>query len=171
MMKRLACEICSSPIGEIQIVLDQETLVLVDFRDNAKRIGRLLGRRFGNHTMNPSPRKGLACRRLKGYFDGDWAAFDDLAWDTGGTTFQCSVWRVLCTIPRGEVISYHELAERVGNPRAIRAVASANANNPISIMIPCHRVIGKDGALRGYAGGLDRKAWLLNHEGARQGQF
>ncbi len=166
-MKRLTCEICSSPIGEIQIVLNQETLVLVDFRDNAKRIERLLERRFGNHTLDPSSRNGPAYRKLKEYFDGNRTVFDDMVWDTGGTTFQRSVWRVLCTIPLGEVISYHELAERVGNPKAIRAVANANANNPISIMIPCHRVIGKDGTLRGYAGGLDRKAWLLKHEEAR----
>lgn len=165
-MKQLTYEICGSPIGDIQAVLDRDTLVLVDFKDNRERIERLLVRRYGKHMLKSSSRNGLACKSLERYFRGDWTAFDDLAWETGGTAFQCAVWRVLRTIPRGEAISYHELARRVDRPRAIRAVANANANNPISIMIPCHRVIGKDGALRGYAGGVQRKAWLLKHEGA-----
>lgn len=165
MMKQLTYEVCDSPVGNVQAVLDQDVLVLIDFSENSERIRRLLERRFGNYALTASS-NGLVRQRLERYFEGDWTAFEGLVWETGGTSFQCSVWRALSNIPRGETLSYHELAERVGNPRAIRAAASANANNPIAIVIPCHRVIGKDGALRGYAGGVNRKEWLLKHEGA-----
>ena len=103
--------------------------------------------------------------RLKKYFAGDWDAFDSLPLLTGGTTFQQSVWASLQTIPVSETISYDQLAGAIENPKAVRAVASANARNPIAVIIPCHRVIGKDGSMRGYAGGIHRKAWLLEHEG------
>ena len=83
-----------------------------------------------------------------------------------GSDFQKTVWRELQNIPAGETRSYQEIAVRIGNPNAVRAVGLANSRNPISIAIPCHRVIGKDGTLTGYAGGLERKSWLLKHEGA-----
>ena len=84
----------------------------------------------------------------------------------GGTDFQRSVWDALRTIPAGETLSYAALAERVGRPTAVRAVGLANGTNPIAVIVPCHRVIGSDSSLTGYGGGLDRKRWLLEHEGA-----
>ena len=103
------------------------------------------------------------CRQLKAYFEGQLREFDVLL-SPEGTAFQKEVWQALLEIPFGKTVSYGEVAAGLGNPGAVRAVASANAQNPIWILIPCHRVVGADGDLRGYAGGLHRKKWLLNHE-------
>ncbi len=101
--------------------------------------------------------------QLKEYFEGTRKTFD-LKLNPEGTTFQKNVWEVLLTIPYGKTLSYLELSKRIGDVKAIRAVANANSKNPIWILIPCHRVIGSDGSLTGYAGGLHRKQWLLDHE-------
>ncbi len=101
--------------------------------------------------------------QLNEYFNGDLTTFN-VPMNLSGTDFQCSVWRQLSSIPYGETISYGELARRIGNPNASRAVGLANGRNPISIIIPCHRVIGANGSLTGYSGGLERKSWLLEHE-------
>ena len=101
--------------------------------------------------------------QLAAYFARDLKEFDvQLA--VSGTPFQQRVWAALATIPYGETWSYRELAEAVGNPKAVRAVGLANGRNPVSIVVPCHRVIGADGSLTGYGGGLERKSWLLDHE-------
>ena len=110
--------------------------------------------------------KGGAKRALTAYFAGEIGALDTLSVATGGTDFQRCVWAALRTIPTGETVSYGELARRIGNPKAVRAVGMANGANPIGIVVPCHRVIGSDGGLGGYGGGVERKAWLLKHEGA-----
>ncbi|MGH9080180.1 MAG: methylated-DNA--[protein]-cysteine S-methyltransferase [Acidimicrobiales bacterium] len=101
--------------------------------------------------------------QLDGYFTGELTRFD-VPLELSGTEFQRQVWSELQRIPYGETISYGELAHRVGNPAAVRAVGLANGRNPITIIVPCHRVIGADGSLTGYGGGLERKAWLLDHE-------
>jgi methylated-DNA-[protein]-cysteine S-methyltransferase len=101
---------------------------------------------------------------LAAYMDGELAALDSLAVSTGGTTFQKQVWRALREIPTGTTTSYGELAKRIGRPSAVRAVGLANGANPIGIVVPCHRVIGANGSLTGYAGGLQRKRWLIAHE-------
>jgi methylated-DNA-[protein]-cysteine S-methyltransferase len=106
-------------------------------------------------------------RALEEYFDGARSGFDDLALAPSGTPFQSQVWRALRDIPFGATESYGGLALRIRRPRAARAVGLANGRNPIAIVVPCHRVIGADGALTGYAGGVERKRWLLAHEGAR----
>lgn len=109
-----------------------------------------------------------ACNQLKAYFRGERTQFD-VPLLPEGTDFQKTVWKKLMEIPYGSTLSYGELAASLGNPGAVRAVASANAQNPIWILIPCHRVVGSDGTLKGYAGGLDRKKWLLDLEsGSRQ---
>jgi methylated-DNA-[protein]-cysteine S-methyltransferase len=107
--------------------------------------------------------------QLDAYFGGELEAFD-LPLAPTGTAFQLRVWEELQRIPFGETISYSELAERIGNPRTVRAVGLANGRNPISIIVPCHRVIGADGSLVGYGGGLDRKRWLLEHEAVVSGR-
>jgi methylated-DNA-[protein]-cysteine S-methyltransferase len=101
--------------------------------------------------------------QLDAYFAGEQRQFD-VPMALEGTEFQRRVWAGLCEIPYGETISYGELARRVGNPKASRAVGLANGRNPVAIIVPCHRVIGADGSLTGYGGGLDRKVWLLEHE-------
>ncbi len=109
---------------------------------------------------------GAAEEQLDAYFAGDLTAFD-LPLAPSGTPFQQRVWAALVEIPFGETTSYGVLAERLERPNAARAVGVANGRNPISIIIPCHRVIGSDGRLTGYGGGIDRKAWLLDHEAGR----
>ncbi|USH04199.1 methylated-DNA--[protein]-cysteine S-methyltransferase [Grimontia kaedaensis] len=103
--------------------------------------------------------------QLDRYFAGEAVEFD-VPLDLLGTAFQCEVWKALKSIPAGETLSYGELANQVGRPKASRAVGAANGQNPIAIIVPCHRVIGKNGKLTGYAGGLEAKAWLLKHEQA-----
>jgi methylated-DNA-[protein]-cysteine S-methyltransferase len=105
--------------------------------------------------------------QLNAYFAGELTDFE-IPMDLRGTDFQRRVWSELCGIPYGETISYGELARRVGNPKASRAVGLANGRNPIAIVVPCHRVIGADGSLTGYGGGLERKVWLLEHEASRR---
>lgn len=105
--------------------------------------------------------------KLAAYFDGHSPDFTSFSLDLHGTPFQLRVWQELRKVPYGTTISYRELARRVGSPKAFRAVGQANAVNPLPIIIPCHRVINADGALGGYSSGLDRKFWLLRHEGAR----
>jgi methylated-DNA-[protein]-cysteine S-methyltransferase len=107
-----------------------------------------------------------AKRELTAYFAGVPTDFADLALDPQGTPFQRRVWQELRRIPRGQAISYKELAQRIGNPKASRAVGQANGKNPLPLIIPCHRVIAADGGLGGYSSGLERKHWLLKHEGA-----
>jgi len=106
---------------------------------------------------------GPVTEQLSAYFAGELTGFD-LPMQMNGTEFQRRVWKGLSEIPYGETISYAELAHRVGNPKACRAVGLANGRNPIAIIVPCHRVIATNGALGGYGGGLDRKSWLLEHE-------
>ena len=164
-MKQLYSDIFDSPVGNILVIADADQLCYLDFEDNDERLDRLNSRRFGKFEITPKANVLNMQNRLEKYFNGDWDAFDGLNISTDGTSFQQQVWNSLRTIPAGDAISYDQLAGAIKNPKAVRAVASANARNPVAIIIPCHRVIGKDGSLRGYAGGLDRKAWLLNHEG------
>lgn len=103
------------------------------------------------------------CAQLQEYFDGSRRIFD-IPLAPEGSPFQQKVWKALMEIPYGKRISYMDLAKKLGDPKAVRAVAGANAKNPVWILIPCHRVVGTDGSLTGYAGGLHRKKWLLNHE-------
>ena len=106
---------------------------------------------------------------MQAYFAGELDAIENLPVETGGTAFQRQVWAALRQIPRGQTESYGELAARIGRPRAVRAVGLANGANPVGIVVPCHRVIGANGTMTGYGGGVDRKRWLLEHEGARLG--
>ena len=114
-------------------------------------------------TTEIPPELAQAADQLTEYFEGKRQIFD-LQLNPSGTSFQKKVWEALLDIPYGKTLSYMQLSKILGDPKAIRAVAAANGKNPIWIIIPCHRVIGSDGSLTGYAGGLHRKKWLLNHE-------
>ena len=116
-------------------------------------------------TVLPNAVTEQAIEQLKAYLAGDRTEFD-LKLAPVGTEFQAQVWTELQKIPYAALRSYSDIARNMGNPRAVRAVGAANGKNPIAIIVPCHRVIGADGQLTGYAGGLERKAWLLQHEGA-----
>ncbi|MDD9811168.1 MAG: methylated-DNA--[protein]-cysteine S-methyltransferase [Gammaproteobacteria bacterium] len=168
-MKTLNEDRYASPLGELVILADDGRLCYLDFADNARRMEKLLTARYRKFETRPgAPMPGLRAR-LDGYFGGDWSAFDGLDFDTGGSDFQRLVWRGLRAIRPGARDTYRRLASAIGRPRASRAVGAANARNPLSIVIPCHRVTGADGRLRGYAGGVERQAWLLDHERATPG--
>jgi len=155
----------ASPLGEILYVGDRnQCTYALDFSDCAERMHRLLARYAPGGTL-ANGELPWARAALQAYFAGDPAALASSALHNGGSVLQNAVWRELRRIPSGATRSYSEVALAVGKPRAVRAVASANARNPVAIIVPCHRVIGRDGGLAGYAGGLWRKEWLLRHEG------
>ena len=159
-----------TPIGELIVIADRQgRLRTIDWTDHEARMKRLLDRQYGKgkYTLTPARDPGGLTSAMRRYFKGDVAVLHDLPVETAGTPFQRSVWRALRKIKDGTAISYAELARRIGHPKAVRAVGLANGQNPISIVVPCHRVIGSDGSLTGYGGGLNRKKWLLEHEGVR----
>ncbi len=121
--------------------------------------------RFGPVPLEPASDPLGAVAAMRAYLAGDLVALDRLPVDGGGTPFQREVWAALREIPAGTTWSYKRLAEHIGRPAAVRAVGLANGSNPLGIVVPCHRVIGADGSLTGYGGGLPRKRWLLEHEG------
>lgn len=157
----------NSPCGPISIVFDKnETLFHLDFPDqDGDRQTSILKKRFGKFHIGKKSSNSIKDMILS-FLNGNKHSLNNIKCELGGTEFQQKVWNSLKTIPYGQTISYLELAQRLGNPKAVRAVARANALNPISIVYPCHRVIGSDGSLTGYAGGLERKEWLLKQEGA-----
>jgi len=159
----------ATPVGELLIVADAAgRLRAIDWTDHEARMGRLLDRYYGagRYSISAARDPGGLTKAMRSYFKGDVAVIDALPVETTGTPFQRSVWQALRNIRRGTTISYAELALRIGNPRAVRAAGLANGQNPIGIVVPCHRVIGSNGTLTGYGGGLPRKKWLLEHEGA-----
>lgn len=153
-------------LGEIFVVSDGNSLLAVDFNGYEDRMHALLARRGKRADFEERDDPQGFSSALRAYFDGRHDALDDLPVDPGGTAFQRAVWAALREIPVGTTRSYRELAARLGRPGARRAVGAANGLNPVAIVVPCHRVIGADGSLTGYAGGLQRKRWLLVHEGA-----
>jgi methylated-DNA-[protein]-cysteine S-methyltransferase len=155
----------SSPIGRIVVAVHDDRLCALDFADRWPRRRAWLERRFGAPTFRRVADPGGVARRMAAYFGGDLTVLEAIAVDPGGTPFQQRVWTALRKIPPGRTTTYGELARTVGMPRAARAVGAANGANPVGIVIPCHRAIGTDGTLHGYAGGLRRKRWLLQHEG------
>ena len=154
-----------SPVGLVTVVSDGTNLRAIDFEGHEPRLQRLLARQYGDYTLHANGDPGDAVAWLKDYFAGDLHAVDDLAVATNGTVFQQQVWAALRTIPAGTTVSYGTIAARIGRPTAFRAVGLANGSNPIAIVVPCHRVIGSDNSLTGYGGGIERKQWLLRHEG------
>ncbi len=151
----------AGPLGEMLLVTDSVgVLRALDFADCADRMWRLTKAEVTSGAAPVAIRQALA-----DYFAGDLAALARISWDGGGTAFQRMVWAALVAIPAGTTMTYGALAGQIGRPAAIRALGAANGANRISIAVPCHRLIGADGSLTGYGGGLWRKAWLLRHEG------
>jgi len=157
----------NTPIGRLALVADEAgRLRATGWIDGHARMDRQLSaylREDGCSLMPASNPSGMS-EALTRYFAGELTAIDGLAVETGGTDFQRAVWAALREIPCGQTRSYGELARRIGRPSAVRAVGLANGSNPIGVVVPCHRVIGSDGSLTGYGGGLERKRWLLDHE-------
>jgi methylated-DNA-[protein]-cysteine S-methyltransferase len=156
-----------TPIGEALIVTDEAGFLRAfDWTDREPGMVRLLRLHYGSIAPEPGAAPANLKRLLKNYFKGDLQCLAAIEWRTAGTPFQRNVWTALTAIQPGETLSYGALAALLGCPRAVRAVGSANGANPISLVVPCHRVIGANGTLTGYGGGIARKQWLLGHEGA-----
>lgn len=165
--RRLTVSEVSSPIGRIEVILDEAGILRgLDFGSGLPRIRQRMARLYPGLALRAGAAPSRVAEALEEYFKGAPDALSRLDCATAGTRFQEQVWAALCDIPPGAVRSYLDIALQVGSPKAVRAVGLANGSNPVSLLIPCHRVIGRSGALTGYAGGLERKAWLLDHEGA-----
>jgi methylated-DNA-[protein]-cysteine S-methyltransferase len=156
-----------TPIGGLRLLVDEAGFLrALDWEDHEPRLFRLLATHYGPKGVHVEPARGRTgpAQTLSAYFEGDLEALGAVPVATGGTAFQRAVWAALREIPCGTTESYGGLARRIGRPAAVRAVGLANGANPVGIVVPCHRVVGHDGRLTGYAGGLDRKRWLLEHE-------
>ncbi len=140
-----------TPVGKMQITANQQAVTSIYFVDKTD-------------AVNPNGITARAKQQLQEYFDGERQQFD-LPLQARGTKFQQQVWDALCSIEYGQTCSYSDIAVMIENPKAVRAVGAANGKNPLTIVVPCHRIIGRDGSLTGYASGTQRKSWLLNHEG------
>ena len=166
-MMELLIDKFDSALGKILLVSDGERLCALDYADYEDRMLTLLRRHYPifqlRETIDPQGFSSV----ISTYLAGDITCINRIPINTGGTAFQRQVWSALRAIPPGTILTYGELAVKLGKPTAYRAVGMTNALNPIAIVVPCHRLVGADGALTGYAGGLERKRWLLQHEGVR----
>ena len=152
-------------IGPIHMVADDGRLLALEFGDVEHRLMPMLRARFGKEPMlEPANDLGETTSAIRAYFEGDLAALHAIDVDGGGTDFQRQAWEALRAVPPGETRTYGQMAAVLGKPNAARAIGMANALNPISLVVPCHRLVGSDGALTGYGGGVERKRWLLEHE-------
>jgi methylated-DNA-[protein]-cysteine S-methyltransferase len=161
-----------SPLGEIVLVTDDEgRLRALDYADHQSRLHRLLREHYGDHELTSGPIPLALVGRLDRYFQGELTALEDVEVVTEGTATQKMVWAALRAIPAGQTKSYGQLAKELGlsDPLAAREIGEVNNANPVAIVVPCHRIIAKDGKLKGYAGGIHRKKWLLEHEKALNG--
>jgi methylated-DNA-[protein]-cysteine S-methyltransferase len=137
----------------------------LDWEDYEERMKQLLRLHHGAVSLKQARAPHGLRLALAGYFKGDLDRLDTIRWRVAGTPFQQKVWCALAKIPAGTTLSYGALAAKLKMPKAVRAVGHANGSNPISVVLPCHRLIGADGSLVKYGGGLERKRWLLKHEG------
>jgi methylated-DNA-[protein]-cysteine S-methyltransferase len=161
----LLCDRRASPIGTMLVIFDEEArLRALDFDDYEERMHRLLRLHYAEYDLRAAPLPGTVAECLDDYFAGSIDCLAALDVATGGTPFQRQVWQALRKIASGTTISYGELAQRIDRRGASRAVGLANGANPVALVVPCHRVIGADGSLTGYGGGLHRKQWLIDHE-------
>ena len=162
-MTELLYDEIDSPIGTILTAWREGALCALDYEDYRERMLQLLRSRFGEVQFRPRKQPEFRAA-LKKYFAGEPAALENVVADGGGTAFQRTTWKALRTIPAGRTATYGQIAAQIGSPSSARAVGLANSLNPVAIVVPCHRVVGAGGKLTGYAGGLERKRWLLEHE-------
>ncbi len=157
-----------TPIGVALLVTDDDgALRALDWDDYEGRMLELLRLHYGTVTLTATRAPSELRGALNGYFKGDLDRLTDIKWRVAGTPFQQKVWTALPKIPPGTTMSYGALAAKLKVPNAMRAVGHANGSNPISVVLPCHRLIGANGSLVKYGGGLERKRWLLRHEGVK----
>ena len=168
MTSRLTLTVRPSPIGPLALAFDPDRRLRgVSFGEGLERTMR---REYPGAPQTPGEGPGEALARIDAYFAGDLSALGRIAWSlegaAGGDGFNGRVWRLLAQVPTGVTLSYGETARRAGEPGAAQAAGVALNRNPIPLVLPCHRVVGADGAMVGFGGGLERKTWLLRHEGA-----
>jgi methylated-DNA-[protein]-cysteine S-methyltransferase len=160
-----------SPIGSLTLASRDDLVCLLHFGEDDARVRQTLQRWYPGESIEPHPDPAGAATRLGEYFAGRLDAVDTIDVELNGTPFQKRVWHALRTVRAGTTAAYAEIARAIEAPSAIRAVGAANGANPVAVIVPCHRVIGTNGSLTGYGGGLDRKRWLLEHEGLRADGF
>lgn len=165
---RLNYATMQTPINALSFAWgENEVLYFASFGDDIASAKALLEKSWGATVeLNPAPLAPKIKIAMEEYFKGNFAPIDEIEVKMAGTAFQMKSWQALRTIPHGQTISYQEQAKRVGNIKAVRAIGGANHANPIPLVIPCHRVIGKNGKMVGFGGGIDVKVWLLEHERA-----
>ena len=161
MTEDLATTRLNTPIGELRLAASAQGLVAVLFPCDEQQLPTSRGSTEAREHLEQS------CAALEEYFAGRRKTFGDLSLAPSGTEFQHQVWRALGRIPFGQTVSYASIASQIGRPKAVRAVGLANGRNPLPLIVPCHRVIGSNGSLTGFGGGLPTKKWLLEFEGAR----
>jgi methylated-DNA-[protein]-cysteine S-methyltransferase len=154
-----------TPIGDMILVARDGVLLLLEFEDATGRVQREMTLRFRDHELQHTENPFGLSQIMRDYFAGQIHAIDSILTDGGGTNFEKQVWAELRKIPTGTTVSYGSIARKLGDINMSRAVGTANGRNPIAIVVPCHRVIGADGSMTGYGGGIARKEWLLRHEG------
>jgi methylated-DNA-[protein]-cysteine S-methyltransferase len=155
-----------TPIGRALLVTDAGGILRAfDWEDHSSRVKELLRLQYRAVPLKDGPAPPQVRAALSAYFEGDLAALRRIKWRVAGTAFQRRVWMALAQIPPGTTMTYGALAAKLGIPKAMRAVGHANGSNPLSVVVPCHRLIGANGSLVKYGGGLNRKRWLLAHEG------
>jgi len=155
-----------TPVGTALLVSDADgVLRALDWEDYEPRMKDLLRLQYGAVVLKDARAPDETRAALTGYLKGDLDRLNEIRWSIAGTAFQRQVWNALPKIPPGTTLSYGALAAKIGTPKAVRAVGHANGSNPLSIVVPCHRLIGAHGSLVKYGGGLERKRWLLKHEG------
>jgi methylated-DNA-[protein]-cysteine S-methyltransferase len=159
----------TTPVGRVVVVVSFKGVCRISLGGSLAAVTAELVSRYGPVHFAASRDPDGIVSRLVSYFAGDTNALDGIPVDAAGTAFQTRVWKTLRTIPPGKAVSYAWVARRIRQPGAVRAVGGANGRNPVPLIVPCHRVIAADGTIGGYSAGLDRKAWLLRHEGVRLG--
>ena len=156
----------ATPIGTALLITDDDgVLRALDWEEHAPRMRELLRLQYGSVALKDARAPRDLKTALSGYFKGDLDRLETIKWQVAGTPFQRKVWTALPNIPAGTTMSYGALAAKLNAPKAMRAVGHANGSNPISVVVPCYRLIGANGTLVKYGGGLERKRWLLRHEG------
>jgi methylated-DNA-[protein]-cysteine S-methyltransferase len=164
--ERFLLDRLQTPIGQAMLVTDADgVLRAFDWEDHSSRVKELLRLQYDAVSLKDARAPQKVRAALSAYFKGDLAALGTIEWRVAGTPFQRKVWTALPKIPPGTTMTYGALAARLGSPNATRAVGHANGSNPISVVVPCHRLIGANGSLVKYGSGLERKRWLIAHEG------
>ena len=159
--------IVETPIGPLTVAARAGRICMLHFDRSEKSARAVLSKWYPGEPIERAVDPAGAASVLRRYFEGDIDALDEIDVEMNGTPFQRRVWAALRKVKGGQTASYGALARRVGSPAAVRAVGAANGANPVAIIVPCHRIIGANGTLTGYGGGLQRKEWLLRHEKAR----